>query len=271
MVIWLEQREASFPFYNWPLHGTPLQWSRGLPDQSLTLLFHHDDQWYIAVSSYTHLFSLTQLSMTGHHTCISEFYSLYFDVLWLLSRRWSLDPPNYRKRENSKNQETGSATTRTLYLRHWWFHAGWECRAHITWCDDHPGKPQNPAHHSWREGVSSSVAMSSAKDSQPSSSRWKITAAISDDQNALGGIEEQVRVRKAKHLKRASTVSFCTTYDDSGIENSTQVQVRRKSKGAHGRLHMADTTVVWHVTWPQVTYIPSGQPAIYDCWTSSAL
>ena len=79
-----EHREASLPFYHWPLHGTPR------PCFSCSA--------HVPVSNYTRLFSLTQLCVTGHHTCISEFYSLYFDVLWLLNRRRSLTPPNYRRK-----------------------------------------------------------------------------------------------------------------------------------------------------------------------------
>ena len=78
-------------------------------------------------------------------------------------------------------------------------------------------------------------------------------------------MEEQVGTRIAEHMMIAPIVSFPTTDDDSDLEYKAQVQARRKSKAVSGRLHMAESTVMWQVTWHhKVTYTLSGQPAFYD-------
>ena len=63
--------------------------------------------------------------------------------------------------------------------------------------------------------VTPSAATAFEEAGQPLSSRRKTTSAISDDQDALDRVEEQVRAKIAKHLRRAPTVYFPTTHDNS--------------------------------------------------------
>ena len=55
----------------------------------------------------------------------------------------------------------------------------------------------------WAHLISPLADMASTEDGQPLSSRRKTTSAISDDQDVLGGMEEQLKDWIVKHLRRA--------------------------------------------------------------------
>ena len=117
----------------------------------------------------------------------------------------------------------------------------------------------------WVRLASHTVVMTSAEDVQPGSSRGRPTLGAFDDQDALHGMEDQVHARIADRLRQVPAKNFPMIDDESDADDMAQAQVRRKPKGVSGKLHMADTTVVLHVTWPpEVIYMSSGQPAIYD-------
>ena len=108
------------------------------------------------------------------------------------------------------------------------------------------------------------AAMTSAEDAQPCSSRMRPTSATFYHQDAVHGMEDQVRAMIADCLRGVPTASFPMMDDESDTDDVAQAQVRRKPKEVSGKLHMTDTTVVLQVTWPhEVIYIPSGQLAIY--------
>ena len=81
--------------------------------------------------------------------------------------------------------------------------------------------------------ISPSVAIASAEDGQPSSIKRQTSSAIPVDQDTLGRMEEQVRAKIPKHLRRTPTVSFPTTDDDnSDLEDGPRHRSEENQKGS---------------------------------------